>query len=112
MFLRIARMRIARIIWAWWVALVLAGCVLFRRVVGWRLAGVWLVFGCCRKGLGPRIRPAGAQAPAALAGWCRWWLFVWGPRKHDGKRLQCHSALDVALPCCASYGNVTHGRSR
>ena len=77
--------------------------------VGWRLASVWLVFGCSRRGLGPRTRPAGAQAPAALAGW---WLFVWGPYGHDGKRLQCHSALDAALPCYASYGRVTHGLSR
>ena len=28
--------------------------------VGWRLASVWLVFGCCRRGLGPRTRPAAA----------------------------------------------------
>ena len=41
-------------------AQMLAGCVLSRCVVGWRLASVRLVFGCCRRGLGPRTRPAAA----------------------------------------------------
>ena len=56
------------------------------------------------QGAGPAnpARSCRAQAPAALqlAGWCQWctWLFVCGPHKHDGRRLQCHSALDVALP--------------
>ena len=87
----------------------LASCVLSQCMVGWRLASVQLVFGCCCRGLGPQTWPTGAQAPAALAGWCQWrtWLFVCGPHTHDGKRSQCHSALDAALPCYASYGCVT-----
>ena len=50
------------------MAPVLAGCGFFRRVVGWRLAGVWLVFGCCRRGRGWAREP-GLQAPRPQLHW-------------------------------------------
>ena len=90
---------------AYLVSPMLAGWVLPRRVAGWCLAGVWLL----SQGAGPANPARRRPWPAALAGW---WMIVWGGHGDDGIRLQCHYALDAALPCYASYSHGTHGRSR
>ena len=86
------------------------------------LAGVWLVFGWCLAVVaGGWAREPGPQLQAPGPSRTGWLVAVvhvavcvrqCGPHKHDGNRLQCHSALDAALPCYASYGRVTHGLSR